>query len=75
MEGVFVSALLTLLLSDTWVMEAVTTSVYCTITSLYSRSVLSKVINKQQSLSEFSKSSSVLSFDELQNATCKSCIV
>ena len=53
----------------------VTTSVYRLITSLYSCSVLSEVINKRQSSSEFSSSSSVLSFDELQNATRKSCIV
>ena len=53
----------------------VTTSVYCMITSLYSRSVLSEVINKRQSSSEFSSSSSVLSFDELQSATRKSRIV
>ena len=56
-------------------MSNVTTSVYCTITSLYSRSVLSKVINKRQSSSEFSSSSSVLSFNELQSATHKSRIV
>ena len=61
---------------DTWRARTfVTTLVYCTITSLYSCLVLSEVINKQQSSSEFSSSSLVLSFDELQSATRKSCIV